>query len=95
MAADITTKQSSFAGRYCDAVSSLIMAIDHLVQLKAEYDGNGYAPDGTSPYKLTDAVVQARAPHVTAAQINQAVAGIQAIQGIIATNRGYLEALRS
>jgi len=95
MAADITKKQSSFSGRYANAVSSLLVAVDALAELKTEYDGNGYAPDGTSPYKLTDAVVQAAVPHITAAQLQLAVGAVVSVEATVTSNRGYLEAMRA
>jgi hypothetical protein len=97
MAQSLTSKQVNFAGRYCQAIGSLINAIDGLTLLKAEWDANAYAT-GASPVgnNLTDALLQGNGyAYLTALQVNSAVGAVETIRTTVAANRGYLEALRS
>jgi hypothetical protein len=97
MAQVLTSKQINFAGRYVQAVGSLINAIDALKVLKDEWDANAYAT-GANPAgnNLTDAILQANGfAYLTASQVNSAVGAVESIKTTVAANRGYLEALRS
>jgi hypothetical protein len=97
MAQVLTSKQIGFASRYVVAIQGLISVIDGLELLKAEWDANAYAT-GASPAgnNLTDALLQSNGyAYLTALQVNQAVGAVESIRATVATNRGYLEALRS
>jgi hypothetical protein len=94
--ADLAQKKSSFIRRYVAAVESFIGEIDGLANLKTEWDADAYAT-GASPAgnNLTDADFTATAPWIDAAQMNQTIAAVESIRATVATNRGYLEAIRS
>lgn len=95
MAADLTPKQTNFVARYRAAVVDMLKTGDTLDDLKAEWDANAYATGATpTANNITDAVMLAVAPYATAAQLNAAIAAVEALKSTFAAGRGYLEALR-
>jgi hypothetical protein len=95
MAQDLSSKQVGFVNRYKQAVVNLLSDLDALSLLYAEWNADAYAT-GASPAgnNITDSIVQQSMPYATAFELNQAVGAVVAIETTVASNRGYLEALR-
>lgn len=92
MAQSWTAKQTGFVTRYQPLVVQLMQVADALTVLNAEFTAETYGTGGANA--IPDVVVQTVLPAATAAQFASAEGAVVTILGTIATNRGYLEALR-
>lgn len=100
MAQNLAPKQLNFVRQFSAAVVALLQANDALTSLVANWNGNSYAT-GASPTgnNITDTVISGNAQiqdvaYMTAAELNSAEAAVASVQAVVASNRGYLEAMR-
>ncbi len=95
MAQNFGPKQQVFMNTWVTQLLQFLDNADELMTLNNEWTANAFAT-GANPTSnnITDAVVQGPYPAATALILNQAIGAVVAIQATIATNRGYLEAMR-
>jgi hypothetical protein len=93
--ADLAQKKAAFIRRYVIGVQNLLAASDEVSNLNAEWNANAYATGATpSGNNITDMDLAVTAPWITAAQLNEAEGATVAVGDTVATQRGYLEAIR-
>jgi hypothetical protein len=100
MAQNLVPKQLNFLSAFTQGIIALLQANDNLTSIIANWNGNSYAT-GASPTSdnITDTVISGGTPpsafaYMTAAELNSAQGAVVNVQATIATNRGYLEAMR-
>lgn len=96
MAQNWSNKQLNFVSRFSSAVVAFLAAADTLNALCTEFAADGYGTGG--PNALTDANVQQVLPAATALHVAEAegiFAGPDMILSTVASNRGYLEMMRT
>lgn len=92
----LTTKKQNFVNRLAAANLLLLQTIDALAILKAEWDANAYATGANpSSNNITDAdLSDTLFNYMTASQLNSVIGAHVSISATVASNRGYLEAVR-
>ena len=96
MPTDMTSKQLNFVSEFTQQVVSLLNNNDAIVSLMANWTNNGFAT-GAEPSEnnITDEVLAGSSfKYMTASDLDQAIAGANAIVQAVAANRGYLEPMR-
>ena len=100
MPQNIAPKQLNFVASFTAAVVELLNDNDALLGLLSNWNGNSYAT-GAEPIanNITDEVLSGNSlnqqwAYMTAQQLNEAVGAVKTVTDAIATNRGYLEAMR-
>lgn len=100
MAQNLTPKQLNFVRNFASAVRDLLDANDNLVSLVAQWNGNSYATNAVpTSNNITDTVLSGNSliqdvAYITATQLNQSEGAVVTVLASVASNRGYLEAMR-
>ena len=95
MAGALVTKRQNFISNFTAQVVALLALNDELLSLYNEWNANAFAT-GASPSgnNIVDGDLTGNLAYLTTAQIDSAIGAVVTVTGSIASNRGYLEAMR-